>query len=139
MDFHGAIIYFFAILYFVFRIIVCLNRNVFAKLLQTAMTKSMCVARLNNYMSFFANAVKINRSAIFPTCLFFFFVNRGSICADRQACVVYFGGTLCCLLCSYLVFSHILFPSKHLLEDVTSSPLQNMVHLNFLNFSISLI
>lgn len=90
MDFHGVIIYFFAILYFVFRIIVCLNRNVFAKLLQTAMTKSMCVARLNNYMSFFANAVKINRSAIFPTCLFFFFCKSWlNMCRQTGLCCVF--------------------------------------------------
>lgn len=138
MDYHGVIIYFFAILYFVFRIIVCLNRNVFAKLLQTAMTKSMCVARLNNYMSFFANAVKINRSAIFPTCLFFFFVNRGSICADRQACVVYFGGTLCCLLSSYLVFSHI-FSQQTFVRRGDIVALAKHGSFEFLNFSLSLI
>lgn len=68
----------------------CLNRNVFAKLLQTAMTKSMCVARLNNYMSFFANAVKINRSAIFPTCLFFFFCKSWlNMCRQTGLCCVF--------------------------------------------------
>lgn len=51
--------------------------------------------------------------------------DRLVLCILVALCVAYYP-----LISFFLIY----FPSKHLLEEVTLSPLQNMVHLNFLKF-----
>lgn len=102
-------------------------------------TKSMCVARLNNYMSFFANAVKINRSAIFPTCLFFFFCKSWlNMCRQTGLCCVFWWHFVLPIMLLSRFFSYIISQQTFVGRgDIVA--LAKHGSFEFLNFSLSLI
>lgn len=87
----------FCYLVFCLRKIVCLKWNMFAKLPQTRMVNSMCVACLNNCMPFCQHC-KDKQWRNVPTwrgsvCKIRVFANHGSVCALQTG--------LCCEFCLF--------------------------------------
>lgn len=89
------------------RIIVCLNRNMFAKLPQTRRTNSMCVACLNNYTSF-CQRCKDKQWCSFSTWLSFCKSWIKTCFAHRNALCIYFAVCVALYLI-YLIYFLIVF------------------------------